>query len=161
MTAQPPTDKQEAAKAAFLAGETKSNIARSIGVSRPTLDAWIKKGDWEAQKIAASKVVPMRQREEGETPRERSPRPARLGRSIDELETVEVAICDVSGAMGQASSEDIRSLGGLATALVKLLEYRRKINPPNTAALVEQILEMGVSPAELVAELKQAWQKQA
>jgi len=61
----------------------------------------------------------------------------------------------LAGAL--AGTEDVRSMGGLAGGLVKLLEYRRKVSPPTAAELAETMFDLGYSPAELVAELKAKW----
>ncbi|HEY9644775.1 MAG TPA: hypothetical protein V6C88_00315, partial [Chroococcidiopsis sp.] len=62
---------------------------------------------------------------------------------------------------GESVGVDTRGVGGVASAMIRCMEYRRKINPPSVADLAEQIVEMGVSPTELVNALKTQWEKLA
>ncbi len=146
------------AKAALLAGETIASIASGLGVNRRTIERWADEGGWRELK-QAEKVVSINKPRIDEPAKVRPKRPSRG--QIDELDLIETALCDVSSAMSTASSEDLRSLGGLATALVKLLEYRRKVQPPTVAELAEQMIGLNVPPNEIVAELKRQWQLRA
>jgi transposase-like protein len=158
------------AKQALLAGETIASIAARLGVNRRTIERWADDGAWREQKQAQN-VVPIgeaKSKQPKPKPVNTHPTPCHEPRvrrreqgEIDELEMIELALADVSTAMSTASSEDLRSLGSLAGALCKLLEYRRKIKPPTVVDLAEQVIALGISPSDLVAELKTRWAQRA
>jgi hypothetical protein len=56
---------------------------------------------------------------------------------------------------------DARSMGGIAGGLVKLLEYRRKVQPQTAAEVVELAIGLGISPNEFIDQLEVAWQRRA
>ena len=150
------SDQSEAERLYLTQGWTMAAIAQKLNVTSRTIERWAKAGEWAAKK-KASKVVSINQSAREEP----TARVQRSRGALDDIEIVETAISDISSAMTGAGSEDVRSLGGLATALVKLLEYRRKIQPPTAAELAEQVLAMEISPSEFVAELKQKWLQRA
>jgi transposase-like protein len=160
-----PDARKEIAKQALLAGETIASIASRLGVSRRTIERWADDGAWREQR--ASNVVslpaPKPAKAQKATPcsPEPVPRIRRQRGQIDEIEIVEIAITDLAAAMGAASSEDLRSLGSLAGGLCRLIELRLKLQPRTAAELAEQVLALGVSPAEFINELKQRWAQSA
>lgn len=145
-------------------GLTQAAIAQKLGVSTRTVERWASQDGWGARRTAqqAKKVISIASKPkhpEGHTSPHRRER-----RTIDELETVEGAICSLALLIDFSNDHDhqidTRGIGGIASALVRLLEYRRKISPPTAAALADQVIELGISPSEFVGELKQKWQLQ-
>lgn len=137
-------------------GWTQGAIATHFGVTTRTVERWASADTWgEKSKVVSIKAAPK--------PKSEPPAPRRepVGRSagIDEMEVIDGAISDLSAAL--ASTEDVRSLGGLAGGLVRLLEYRRKVSPPTAAEMAEQLLALGISPSEFVKELRAKWQLKA
>jgi transposase-like protein len=162
------------AKQALLAGETIASIAARLGVNRRTIERWADDGAWREQKQAQNVVsigeAKSKQPKPVNTPTpcyEPRVRQKREQGEIDELEIVEGAIISLDlllagmGGMSGDGMVDTRGIGGTAGALVKLLEYRRKIKPPTAAELAEQAIAFGMSPAEFARELRQAWEKRA
>lgn len=153
------------AKQRLIAGETIASIAARFGVNRKTIERWATEGNWREQK-QAEKVVSINKPRESDEPAIRV-RTRRQRGQIDELEIVEGAIVNLdlllSGMCGASEDRpiDTRGIGSTAGALVKLLEYRRKIQPPTAAELAEQMIALGIPPTELVAELKRQWQLRA
>ena len=144
-------------------GWTYDAIADHFGVSRRTVNRWAVAGRWaDEREVKSANVVSVEfgSREGVDTP----PTPsARSGRRLrqDERSIVEGAIEDLADAMNIAKSEDLRALGGLAGALVRLLEYRRRLVPPTAAELAEQAIALGIPPHEFIRELKEKWSAQA
>lgn len=172
MSQQVSQDKKVSAKQLFDKGETIAAIAQQLEVSRRTIERWADAGAWREQRD----VIPIGQARKSKavvnssaTPHQNPPsvRRQRRGDPIDELLIVEEAIASLALLISGMSSagEDIpidtRGIGGTAGALVRLLEYRRKIAPPTAAALAEQAIAMGIAPHEFVAELKAKWQQRA
>ncbi len=148
-------------KQAYLeSGESIAAIAAQFGISERTIYRWMEadpEGDWVALRKARGIVKPKLQVISNATPHTLLPPPARPRRSgdINELEIVDLAISDLSTKI--AGDIDARSLGGCAGALCRLIELRRKLVPPTAAALAEQVIALGISPSEFVAELKKRW----
>jgi len=144
-------------------GWTYEAIADHFGVSSRTVHRWAKSGRWaDEREVKSANVVSVEfgSREGVDTPPATS---ARSGRRLrqDERSIVEGAIEDLADAMGVAKSEDLRALGGLAGALVRLLEYRRRLVPPTAAELAEQAIALGIPPHEFIHVLKDKWSAQA
>lgn len=166
------SDQQQAKKLYLDDGLTMDAIAQKLGVSRRTVERWSAndpEGKWTDLKLA-QKVVAFSPRETPPTEpqKPRRERGRRSASEIDELEIVEGAIvsldlllASMSGMTDDGRPVDTRGVGGIAGALVKLLEYRRKISPPTAAELAEQVLALNINPAEFVQELKRAWQLRA
>jgi transposase-like protein len=166
-----PEFKEQVKQAYLSSGDSLATIAARFGVGERTIENWSKEGSWDTRR-KAQKVIPIGEAKSKSQPtaatidpppqREAAPSRSRRQRGdIDEIELIELAVADVSGAMSTAASEDLRSLGALAGALVKLLEYRRKIAPPTAAELADQVIALGVSPSDLVRELKTQWAERA
>lgn len=166
------TDKRSEAKKAYL-GSTKSfaQVAADLGLSDRTLIRWSNAdpdGRWPElreklhQGIKAEqspKVVEFAPR----TPEFRSeptPQPRRRrrdGEEIDLLEVVESAIASGSALIETASdTNDTKGFGGVAGGLCRLIELRLKLKPVEETALIEQLLERGLTPRELVKRLREA-----
>lgn len=159
-------EKKAVAKHLFDQGETIAAIARQLDVSRRTIERWADEGAWREKRgvipIGEAKKKPLQPPPASTHTNPPAIRPHRRGgEALNELEIIETAIFDVAAAMTTASSEDVRSLGGLASGLVRLMEYRRKVQPPTAAALAEQVIEMGISPADFTRELREKWQLRA
>lgn len=172
--------REEAKRLSVDKGMTQEAIAQHFNVSVRTIERWASQDGWGARK-KAQKVVSIGEAKSKTQPLPPNPvnttlptptrEPVRVRRrdrgEIDELEIVEGAIVNLdlllssmSSASGDDRPIDTRGIGTTAGALVKLLEYRRKIQPPTAADLAEQILALGITPNELVAELKARWQPQ-
>jgi transposase-like protein len=171
------SDQQQAKKLYLDDGLTMDAIAQKLGVSRRTVERWSAsdpEGKWTDLKLA-QKVVSFVRPDSAEhsRPVERRDepvkvRPRRQRGQVDELEIVESAIVNLDlllgcmcGASGDDRPVDTRGVGTTAGALVKLLEYRRKVQPPTAAELAEQVLALNINPAEFAQELKRAWQLRA
>ncbi|MBD3882159.1 LysM peptidoglycan-binding domain-containing protein [Phormidium tenue FACHB-886] len=151
-------------KAEYLkSNDSMEAIAKRFGISERTLIRWSKadpEGEWTVLRKAKTIVsAPKLQVIDGELPA-RENRVRRSRGTIDELEIIELAISDLSATLASGET-DSRSLGSIAGALVRLLEYRRKIQPATAAELAELVLSLGISPTEFVSELKQRWQQSA
>lgn len=166
------TDKlaqQQKAKRLHDKGLTYAAIAAAIGVSVRTVERWGAAGGWAKQSPDAepekaqvhTNVVEMATAEF----RSGSDRPRRNRRdsTLDEIAIVEDAIWSLSGLLcgGEGISVNSPGVGSTASALVRLLEYRRKIAPPTAADLAEQAIALGYSPQEFAAELRRQWQQPA
>lgn len=139
--------RSEAKRLHLEKGWTQAAIATHLGVSTRTVERWAKADGWTGQK-KAHKVVPIKAVSSAPTV------------PIDEKRIVDNAIRSLDNLLA-SSDTDTRGIGGIAGALVKLLEYRRKIEPPTAAEVVEQAIAIGIPPQEFVAELKKQWQLRA
>lgn len=165
-------DRKAEAEQLFMAGQTIAAIAAQLSVSRRTIERWADDGVWREKR---GNVVSINQPPKTQPVNNPNPtptrEPARVRRrdrgTIDELEIIENAIVNLDlllsgmSSTGEERSIDTRGIGTTAGALVKLLEYRRKIQPPTAAELAEQAIALGMSPAEFARELRQAWEKRA
>lgn len=161
-----------------MAGQTIAAIAAQLSVSRRTIERWADDGVWREKR---GNVVSINQPSKPQPVNNPNPtptrEPARVRRrdrgEIQELEIVESAISSLhllftdmaagpdEDENGRIKPIDTRGIGTIGGALVKLLEYRRKIQPPTAAELAEQAIALGMSPAEFARELRQAWEKRA
>lgn len=177
-------DKKELAKAKFITGESIQAIADQLDISRRTVERWAAELDeqgrtWrdlrESNTTTVQKVIPIAEAKAkaksiptDPTPYRNPPSVRRQKSQVDEFEIVENAIVSLDlllGSMGGMSDDgrpvDTRGVGGIAGALVKLLEYRRKIQPPSAAELAEQVIALGISPTEFARELREQWHLRA
>ncbi|HEY9646971.1 MAG TPA: hypothetical protein V6C88_11405 [Chroococcidiopsis sp.] len=155
------------AKELFDQGEDVTAIARELSVNRKTIQRWANDGAWREKRD----VIPIGQAKskQAATAGHQNPPSVRRRRDqpIDERAIVDDAIISLSDMLtgmnnrGEDVPVDTRGVGGVAGALVRLFEYRRKINPPTAADLAEMAIALGVSPTEFVAELKAKWQQRA
>ena len=147
----------EPIKQAYLSSdESLASVALRFGVSKRAIEDKSAEGGWEALKTAGHVG--------GEEEEEESPIPYRRRSfarkaKIDEVDEVDHAITQLSGWIGGGAEP--KSLEGCASALAKLIELRRKLVPLTAAELAEQVLALGISPAEFVTELKEKWQRRA
>lgn len=144
-----PESPKSIARRYFLAGHPIGEIAAQCGVSRRTIERWIKAEDWRSI-LDAGNVIALIQSEPAEKRLKRQ-------QKIDKLALVEAALLDVSDAMNVAKKTDLRALGSLASSLVKLMEFHQKLQPPTAAEVATLALELGIPPSEFVAELKKQW----
>jgi hypothetical protein len=160
----------EAKRLALEKGWTQAKIASHFSVTTRTVERWAQKDGWGALKQAQNVVSISEARKPSPSPSTpRNPPSIRQSTadSIDEIQVVEGAIASLYTMItgindrGDDIPVDTRGIGGIAGALVRFLEYRRKIKPPTAAELAEQVIAMGISPAEFVSELKQQWQQRA
>lgn len=160
---------REQVKQAYIGSrDSLATIAARFGVGQRTVEGWASDGGWDGLRKAQKVVAIAPRKQASPTPGdEPAPRPRRKRGEIDELEIVENAIVNLDlmlnsmGSMSENGMLDTRGIGGTAGALVKLLEYRRRIQPPTAAELAELVISLDISPAEFVAELKQKWLQRA
>lgn len=149
-----------------------ATIAAQFGLASRTVERWAKndpEGEWftlrQAKKVVSinqpAKPKPHPVNNPNPTPAREPVRVRRRDRGeIDELELVDIALCDVSAVMG-GGEIDAKGIGSCATALCRLVELRLKLKPRSVAELAELAIGLGVSPAEFARELRQAWEKRA
>jgi hypothetical protein len=157
-------------KAYRSSDDSPAALALRFGVSKRSIEIKAEQEGWKASREAKTIVTASRSVNDSDPTPHRNP-PARRSRGsgdIDELEIVEEAIVYLSmllGGMSGGSEDrpiDTRGIGGVAGAMVKLLEYRRKNLKPATAADVANLaIALNIPPHEFVAELKRAWQLRA
>lgn len=136
---------------AYLDGsETLEQVARRFGVSERAVKGKASQEGWVARRKA------LRRESRAERIIYFPATPGPTSRDPDELAILDRAICNLDALLSKPSV-DGRTVGPIASALVKLLEYRRKLQPPTAADLAEQLLALQISPAELVSELKKRW----
>lgn len=91
----------------------------------------------------------------------------RFRSQIDELEVIENAIVSTDLLFRTMTSPDqkgfidTKGIGSTASALVRLLEYRRRINPPTVLELAELAIELNVKPEDFVKALREKWRLRA
>jgi hypothetical protein len=155
MSRKKDSDRIKLAEAKYITGDSPEDIATALGVSRRTIDRWAKEGNWDLhrQNNKQSNVIQLQPK-----PRTQTPRPEYRQRDIggsEDLEVIESAIADIHSSLPGAEM----GKGSMATALVKLIELKRKLKPETIADLVERVIELGIGPEEFLAELKNAWQQ--
>jgi hypothetical protein len=157
-------------------------LASQFGVGKRTIEGWCSDGHWADQRKAQKVVSIDEAKSKAQTPKPKpvnapAPPPTRepiRARSlkrrgeIDEFQIVEDAIDSLSGLLTgmtaggeEGKPIDTRGIGGTAGALVKLLEYRRKIAPPTARDMAEQVLALGIDPKEFARELRERWFQRA
>lgn len=147
-------DRRAEAKRLYLEeGRTQREIAEIFGVSTRTIERWADKDGW-GQRI--KKVIPIKSTRSPDY----EPGPRSVRGKIDENKIVDGAIVSLDYLLSRPDL-DTRGVGGIATALVKLLEYRRKIQPPTAAELANQAIELGYSPEQFLSALREQWRLQA
>jgi transposase-like protein len=152
-------DRKDQSKALFLNGETIQAIADRFGISRRTVERWADAGNWREEKEQQSNVVPLAKPKPKPTTTHPPIRaPLRRSEGMDDLEVIEGAIAELSASL---TDPEERSKGSIATALCRLIELRRKLQPPTSTELAQQLIDLGISPAEFVRELKEKWQQRA
>lgn len=150
-------NRKEIAKARFIVGESIQAIADDIGVSRRTIERWAAENDDEWRKLkdrnGQTNVIHLQPKPKAQNPKPEFRR--RNTNELDDLEVIESAIADIHGSLPGAEM----GKGSMATALVKLIELKRKLKPETVADLVERAIELDVGPEEFLAELNNAWQR--
>lgn len=165
----------EDAEKAYVNGIERSlaAIATRFNLGKRTVEKYASEHDWDAKR-RANKVVTISpaQPKRSLSFSEDAPRKPQLSRvrgssEIDDMEIVDGALASLSAALTsgtlQMSDGEVRysvsgrDLAACASALIKVLEYRRKINPTSVAALAEMAIELGINPTEFMAELSRQW----
>ncbi|WP_414755560.1 hypothetical protein [Anabaena sp. CCY 9910] len=157
---------KEIAKAKFITGESIQAIADSIKVNRRTIERWAGENDGEWRKLrdknATTNVIQLqpkpKQKLGGTQLRENFRESKPVGSPIDDIVAIESAISELHDSLPIA--ED-RAKGGIAGAIARLIELKRKLKPETVADLVERAIELEIGPDEFLAELKNAWQRRA
>ncbi|MHC5825530.1 MAG: hypothetical protein ACYT04_59190, partial [Nostoc sp.] len=91
-------------------------------------------------------------------PKPRSSKPEFRQRDIEALDDVQVIEDAIANIHESLPSAELGK-GSMATALVKLIELKRKLKPETVADLVERAIELDVGPEEFLAELRNAWER--
>ncbi|GEM_PF-2605046 len=181
---------KETVKQAYLdSGDSLAAIAKQFGVGQRTVEGWASEGAWDAKRRAQKVVSIGEAKSKSQPPKAKTQKPVNsdptphrepmraraLGHrnELNEVEIVEDAIYSLSALVtgclrgGITDDEerttpiDTRGIGGTASALVRLLEYRRKLKPPTAAELAELAIAMNVRPDEFLTALKDAWRLRA
>lgn len=148
----------------YKRGVSVGAIAKEIGAGRRTVERWRNAGDWDRDadlepvevKAVATSIVPATLAVDMH--RDRPLKHQRGVRRIDEVLIVEDAIEALSGLLQRDNiSVNSPGVGSTASALVRLLEYRRKLEPPTASELAEVAIAQGISPHEFMEELQKQW----
>jgi hypothetical protein len=150
---------QAAVKIAYTQSKLSSTAAvKAIGkefkISDRKIWQWIKDEGWENDRSIERLNNPPEPPPKVEkviaayrpAPREAGP--------INQLEIVERAIGDLTAEM--AGQEFARDKAQIANALKGMLQYHAVLKPKTAKELALQVVELGIPPAEFVAELKAA-----
>ncbi|MEH1808462.1 hypothetical protein [Nostoc sp.] len=163
MSRKKDSDKIKLAEAKYITGEAPEEIAAALGVTRRTIDRWADEGNWAAHREnnKSNNVIQLqpkpREKLGGTKLREATRRRDTTSEPLDDVVVVEDAISDIRVSLGGAEP----GKGSMATALVKLIELKRKLKPETIADLVERAIELDIGPEEFLTELKNAWQRRA
>jgi hypothetical protein len=155
---------QAAVKIAYTQSKLSSTAAvKAIGkefkISDRKIWQWIKDEGWENDRSIERLNNPP---EPVPVPEKVKPylRPRGEGGPVNQLEIVEDAIRDLAAEM--AGQEFARDKAQIANALKGMLQYHAVLKPKTAKELALQVVELGISPAEFVAELKAAgWGRSA
>jgi len=134
-------------------GASSVAIATQFGVSKRSVDD--RMPQWRTTEKPSSNVIQLQPK-----PKTQNPKPEFRRREvggIDDIEVVESAIADIHASLPGAEM----GKGSMATALVKLIELKRKLKPETVADLVERAIELDIGPEEFLVELRNAWQRRA
>ena len=74
----------------------------------------------------------------------------------DDIQVVIAAIADLHATLPVAEN---KSKGGIAGAIARLVELKRKLQPETAADLAARAIELEITPDEFMQALKEAWQK--
>ncbi|MEH2148577.1 helix-turn-helix domain-containing protein [Nostoc sp.] len=159
MSRKKDSDKIKLAEAKYITGVPPEEIATALGVTRRTIDRWAKDGNWDSHRQnAKSNVIQLQPKPHvklGGTKLREAARQHNTSEGLDDVRVVEDAIADIHSSLPGAEL----GKGSMATALVKLIELKRKLKPETVADLVERAIELDVGPEEFLAELNNAWQR--
>lgn len=162
MSRKKDSDKIKLAEAKYITGVPPEEIAAALGVTRRTIDRWAKEGNWDSHRQnAKSNVIQLQpkpyEKLGGTKLREATSRRRDTSEGLDDVSVVQDAIADIHATLPGAEM----GKGSMATALVKLIELKRKLVPETVADLVERAIELDIGPEEFLTELKNAWQRRA
>ena len=161
--------RKEIAKAKFITNTSIQDIADELKVSRRTIERWANNGGWRETRRTedSARQISREIRPESKTNLVTFEKPvARTGefrdllrpQEIDDIEIIIAAIAELHASL--PSCED-KSKGGIAGALARLIDLKRKIKPDTVADLVERAIELGIGPDELLRELRESWARRA
>jgi hypothetical protein len=153
--------RREQAKALYLQGTNKSEIARRLNVDRRTIHRWADADKWDALKTSLPqperpKVVTF-ERPRGEPAAPIKERVKVAPGDYDSLEGLLSAIDDaIALARTELSCPTIpQNFGAATNGLVKLIELRLKVCPLDNAELLQLLQSRYHSPRELVRALRE------
>lgn len=135
-------------------GASSSAIASVFGVSKRSVDDRIPQ--WRTSEKPSIKVVQLQP-----LPKVQNREPIFRRNDtlvIDDTEAIQSAIAELHTSLSGA--ED-KSKGGIAGALAKLIELKRKLSVTTAADLAERAIELGIGPDEFMQALSDLWQKRA
>lgn len=156
---------QAAAKIAYTQSKLSSTaavnaIAAEFKISSRKIWQWIKDEGWEHDRSIERlnnpppPPVPVPEKVKRYLP------PRGEGGPIDQIKIVEDAIRDLTAEM--SGMEFARDKAAIANALKAMLQYHAVLKPKTAKELALQVVELGISPGEFVAELKAAgWGRNA
>jgi hypothetical protein len=168
-------DKREQAKALFIQGVAIAEIERRGVASRRTIQRWMD-ADRKAGKAWEALLSSLPQPEPAQRPKvvsfdrprgEAAPVRDRPSLSPSDYGTLDGLLLVLDEAIVQARLElahptVAQNFGAAINGLVKLIEARQKLAPVEDTALIELLLQRGVTPRELLAKLREAgWLNQA
>lgn len=143
---------KNAVKIAYLGSNLSATaavekISTEFRISTRKIWAWIKEEHWDLEKKSQNVITfdPQKPRPER--------RPDRDGAPIEVLTIVEDTIRDLQADLDNVMG---REKAQTANALKGLLEMYRKLKPETPQELAQRVIELGITPAEFVAELKAA-----
>jgi hypothetical protein len=127
-----------------------------------TISGWAKAGDWQARKLAMAEAPGEAAKVPHKAKTAPPPPPATdLGSyrtKKTNLEHVRTAIEQVVQSICDArATSDLRAIGSLATALVKLIELEGKLSPATASELAARAVDLGLDPEQFMAELAEQW----
>ncbi len=150
-------DKKQVAQELFNKGETIEEVSRRVGVSRRTIERWANEGNWREKRG----IVPFKPKPPTEKSEPPKPRQPKERKKIDDMEITTNAIVVLDSLLSSMGVEDARNVSGVASALVRFLEYYRKLQPKTAAELAELAIELNLRPEDFLAALRDEWRLRA
>lgn len=75
----------------------------------------------------------------------------------DHLRMINGAIAGIGGSLEKCIKTDLREAAAGASALCRLIELHRVIQPPNAQMLADAAINAGISPQEFIEALQTQW----
>ncbi|MEO1208859.1 MAG: helix-turn-helix domain-containing protein [Cyanobacteria bacterium J06638_20] len=153
-------EKQRIAARLYQQGRSPGDIAKELDVSERTIFRWAAAGDWDKGRTQREeKVIDFARAHSKEPVRPESPK---TDRELDDLTVINAILPNLKEQLGdEALKVNSPGVGASISALIRMLEYRRKIQPPTARDLAEVAIALNISPQEFMDELQKQWQLQA